>query len=38
MKNAINDLGYQYLGVEGEKTGDLEDELERKDLEVKETE
>lgn len=32
MKNAINDLGYQYLGVEGEETSDLEEELREKDL------
>jgi len=35
MKNAINDLGYQYLGVEGEETSDLEDELREKDLKGK---
>ena len=32
IKNAINDLGYQYLGVEGEETSDLEDELRENDL------
>ena len=32
IKNAINDLGYQYLGVEGEETSDLEEELREKDL------
>lgn len=35
MKNAINDLGYQYLGVEGEETSDLEEELREKDLKGK---
>ncbi len=30
MKNAINDLGYNYLGVEGEETGYLEDKLREK--------
>jgi Cu+-exporting ATPase len=34
MKNAINELGYQYLGVEGE-TGDLEEKLRLKDLKEK---
>lgn len=34
MKNAINELGYQYLGVEGE-TGDLEEKLRLKDLREK---
>jgi Cu+-exporting ATPase len=32
IKNAINDLGYQYLGVAGEETSDLEEELREKDL------
>ena len=32
MKNAINDLGYRYLGVEGEKTGDLEEKLRKENL------
>ncbi len=32
FKNAIEELGYQYLGVEGEETSDLEDEIRRKDL------
>jgi P-type Cu+ transporter len=32
MKIAIEDLGYQYLGVEGEETQDLEEELRLKDL------
>lgn len=32
FKNAIVDLGYQYLGVEGEETSDLEEEIRRKDL------
>ena len=32
FKNAIVDLGYQYLGVEGEDTSDLEEEIRRKDL------
>ncbi len=35
MKNAIEDLGYQYLGVEGEITKDLEEELRVKDLKTK---
>lgn len=35
MKNAIEDLGYQYLGVEGEETEDLEEELRQKDLKAK---
>ena len=32
FKNAIVDLGYRYLGVEGEETSDLEEEIRRKDL------
>jgi len=32
FKNAIVDLGYQYLGVEGEETSDREEEIRRKDL------
>ena len=32
MKNAIEDLGYQYLGVEGEETEELEDKVRTKDL------
>ena len=32
MKNVIEDLGYQYLGVEGEKTEELEEEVRSKDL------
>jgi P-type Cu+ transporter len=32
FKNAIVELGYQYLGVEGEETSDLEEEIRRKDL------
>jgi len=35
MKDAIEDLGYQYLGVEGEVTEDLEEELRIKDLKTK---
>jgi Cu+-exporting ATPase len=35
IKNAINDLGYQYLGVESEETSDLEDKLREKDLKGK---
>ena len=32
MKNVIEDLGYQYLGIEGEKTEELEEEVRAKDL------
>ena len=32
FKNAIVDLGYRYLGVEGEETSVLEEEIRRKDL------
>lgn len=32
MRDAINDLGYQYLGVEGEETEDLEEKLRLEDL------
>lgn len=35
FKNAITDLGYQYLGVEGEETSDVEEEIRRKDLKGK---
>ncbi len=35
MKNAIEDLGYQYLGVEGEKTGEDEEEIRSRDLKDK---
>lgn len=35
MKNAIEDLGYQYLGVEGEEAEELEEELRIKDLKAK---
>ena len=35
MKDVIEDLGYQYLGVEGEVTDDLEEELRVKDLKTK---
>ena len=35
MKDAIEDLGYQYLGVEGEENEDLEEELRVKDLQTK---
>ena len=35
MKNAFEDLGYQYLGVEGEETEGLEEELKIKDLKTK---
>lgn len=32
MKEAINDLGYEYLGVEGEITGDTEEKIRQEDL------
>ncbi|SCG84683.1 heavy metal translocating P-type ATPase [Methanobacterium congolense] len=32
MRDAINDLGYQYLGIEGEETEDLEEKLRLEDL------
>ena len=35
MKKVIEDLGYQYLGVEGEKTEELEEEVRAKDLKDK---
>jgi len=35
MKNAIEDLGYQYLGVEGKESENLEEELREKDLKGK---
>ncbi len=35
MKNIIVDLGYQYLGVEGEQSENLEEELREKDLKAK---
>ena len=35
FKNAIVNLGYQYLGVEGEDTSDLEEEIREKDLKSK---
>ena len=35
FKDAIVDLGYDYLGVEGEETSDLEDELRERDLKGK---
>lgn len=35
MKNTIEDIGYQYLGVEGEETEDVEEELRAKDLKDK---
>ncbi len=35
FKNAIVNLGYQYLGVEGEDTSDLEEEIREKDLKGK---
>jgi Cu+-exporting ATPase len=35
MKNTIEDLGYQYLGIEGEKTEELEEEVRAKDLKDK---
>ncbi len=35
FKNAIVDLGYHYLGVEGEETSDLEEQIREKDLKGK---
>ncbi len=35
MKDVIEDLGYQYLGLEGEESEDLEEELRIKDLKTK---
>ena len=35
MKEAIEDLGYQYLGIEGEETEDLEEKIRREDLKQK---
>jgi len=35
FKNAIVNLGYQYLGVEGEDTSDLEEQIREKDLKGK---
>lgn len=35
MKNAIEELGYQYIGVEGEKAEELEEEVRAKDLKAK---
>ncbi|MDD1665519.1 MAG: heavy metal translocating P-type ATPase [Methanomicrobiales archaeon] len=35
MRRAIEDVGYQYLGVEGEETGDLEREARARDLRAK---
>jgi len=35
MKKAIEDAGYQYLGVEGEETGDLEKKAREKSLQEK---
>ena len=35
MKDAIEDLGYQYLGLEGEESEDFEEELRIKDLQTK---
>ena len=35
MRHAIEDVGYQYLGVEGEETGDLEREARAKDSRAK---
>lgn len=35
MKNAIEDLGYQFLGLEGEKSQELEEEIRQKDLRSK---
>ena len=35
MKNAIEDIGYQYLGIEGEETEDLEEKVRIQDLKNK---
>jgi Cu+-exporting ATPase len=35
MKEAIEDLGYQYLGIEGEETEDLEEKIREEDLKGK---
>lgn len=35
MKNTIEDIGYQYLGIEGEETEDLEEKVRIKDLKDK---
>jgi Cu+-exporting ATPase len=35
MKNAIEDLGYQFLGLEGEESQELEEEVRQKDLRSK---
>jgi len=35
MKNAIEDIGYQYLGIEGEETEDLEEKVRIQDLKGK---
>ncbi len=35
MKNAIEDLGYQFLGLEGEESQELEEEIRQKDLRSK---
>ncbi|HML05783.1 MAG TPA: copper ion binding protein, partial [Methanobacterium sp.] len=35
MKNTIEDIGYQYLGVEGEETEDLEEKVRIQDLKNK---
>jgi len=37
MRKAIEDLGYQYLGIEGEETEDLEEKLRKEDLKGKRT-
>lgn len=35
MKNSIEDLGYQFLGLEGEESQELEEEIRQKDLRSK---
>jgi len=35
MKEAIEDIGYQYLGVEGEETQDMEEKIRKEDLRSK---